>query len=58
MVSQQNNQSFDETPDGVVIRDAGQAYSARSKAIHQRGAVCRELRISPQRLQEMFESLG
>ncbi len=46
--SEQAGQSYLESPDCVVVRDAGQVYSARLEQIDARtGSSCREIHLSP-----------
>ena len=53
--SEQAGQSYVETPDCVVMRDAGQVFSARLEQIDDpvRGLTCREIHIPPARLREL-----
>jgi AraC-like DNA-binding protein len=47
-----------ETPDCVVMRDAGQVFSARlGEVTRASGSTCRELHVSPARLRELCEEL-
>lgn len=56
--SQQNGNAYVETPDTLVIRDAGQVFSLQTADIAHNGAICREILVSPSRLRECFESTG
>ncbi|HEX5656898.1 MAG TPA: AraC family transcriptional regulator [Polyangiales bacterium] len=48
-----------ETPDCVVMRDAGQVFSARlGEVLDPRGSVCRELHFSPAKLRELCEGMA
>ena len=53
--SEQAGKSYVETPDCVVMRDAGQVFSARLAQLDDpvRGLTCRELHIPPARLREL-----
>jgi AraC-like DNA-binding protein len=56
--SQQNGHSYIETPGSVVIRDAGQVFSVKTTHIDQiNGAVCREIHLSPKRLQQFYNTI-
>lgn len=48
----QNGQRYLETPDCLIVRDAGQVFSVDTHYIAKGGATCREIRISPQGLQD------
>ena len=56
--SVQNGKRYDEPEHSIVLRDAGQAYSVQSEHIDEAGSICRELRISCERLQELFDAAG
>lgn len=51
----QNNQTYEERADCLILRDAGQVYSARMEHIDPQGAVCREIHIRPERLREIYD---
>jgi AraC-like DNA-binding protein len=51
----QNNQTYEERADCLILRDAGQVYSARLEHIDPQGAVCREIHIRPERLREIYD---
>jgi AraC-like DNA-binding protein len=52
--SEQGGKQELETPDCVVLRDAGQVFSARlGQVLDARGSTCRELHFSPARLREL-----
>ncbi|MFT4074528.1 MAG: AraC family transcriptional regulator [Asticcacaulis sp.] len=52
----QNGRTYDETPGCVILRDAGQVYSARLDHIAAGGAICREIHLSPTRLQALRQA--
>jgi AraC-like DNA-binding protein len=54
--SRQNGKSYLETPNCLVIRDAGQIFSLESAYISNEGAICREIKISPQNLRRLCQS--
>ncbi|HVK56557.1 MAG TPA: AraC family transcriptional regulator [Burkholderiales bacterium] len=55
--SYQNGRRYTETPDCMVLRDAGQIFSVKTDSIDERhGSICREIRISPERLRELYEA--
>lgn len=51
----QNNQTYEERADCLILRDAGQVYSARLEHIDPQGSVCREIHIRPDRLREIYD---
>ncbi len=53
--SHQNGQHYLETPNCLVMRDAGQIFSLESAFISEEGAICREIKISPQHLKELSQ---
>jgi AraC-like DNA-binding protein len=53
--SHQNGQHYLETPNCLVMRDAGQIFSLESAHISQTGATCREIKISTQQLKEVVQ---
>jgi hypothetical protein len=53
--SQQNGQHYLETPNFLVMRDAGQIFTLKSAHISQAGATCREIKISTQQLNELVQ---
>ncbi|MCB4809962.1 AraC family transcriptional regulator [Methylovorus menthalis] len=55
--SSQNGRYYFETPDCLVIRDAGQIFSLESAYISPQGAVCRELRFAPEFLDTLCAQL-
>ena len=55
--SSQNGRYYFETPDCLVIRDAGQIFSLESAYISPTGAVCRELRLTPEHLETLCTQL-
>lgn len=55
--SSQNGRYYFETPDCLVIRDAGQIFSLESAYISPSGAVCRELRFTPEYLDALCAQL-
>ncbi|WP_347988404.1 AraC family transcriptional regulator [Methylomonas sp. AM2-LC] len=53
--SWQNGQSYLESPDCLVLRDAGQIFSLETSFISTSGAICREIKISPQLLKDLCQ---
>jgi AraC-like DNA-binding protein len=53
--SQQNGQHYLETPNFLVMRDAGQIFTLKSAHISQAGATCREIKISTRQLNELVQ---
>ena len=56
--SEQDRRQHDETPDDLIIRDAGQVFSSRLIEVDASGGVapeCREMHISGQRLAQIHE---
>ncbi|MEI8570392.1 AraC family transcriptional regulator [Methylomonas sp. LW13] len=53
--SRQNGQNYLETPNCLVMRDAGQIFSLKSAFINKDGAICREIKISPRQLIDYCE---
>jgi AraC-like DNA-binding protein len=54
--STQHGRTYLETPDCVVIRDAGQVFSTTMTQIDSgSGSVCREVHIPPARLRELYD---
>ncbi|POZ51789.1 helix-turn-helix transcriptional regulator [Methylovulum psychrotolerans] len=53
--SHQNGQNYLETPNYLVMRDAGQIFSLASAFISADGATCREIKVSPPRLKELCQ---
>ena len=55
--SRQNGKTYLETPDDVIIRDAGQIYSSRLEQAHELARpVCREIHLSRDKLASLYES--
>lgn len=52
----QNGQSYLETPNCLVIRDAGQVFSLDTEYIRTQGAICREILVSPILLTQLQEA--
>lgn len=52
--SVQNGKTYEETPDCVIIRDAGQVFSVKTSLV-QDGATCREIRVTADKLRELYE---
>lgn len=53
--SNQNGQNYLETPNCLVMRDAGQIFSVKSSFISKAGAICRKIKIKPQHLIELSQ---
>lgn len=52
----QNGNTFIETPDALVFRDAGQIFSLDSEYVAPWGAICREIRFSPSTFLNLSEN--
>lgn len=52
--TQQDGRRYIELPANMILRDAGQVYSTTMRQVAATGAICREIRISPRRLAEIY----
>jgi len=48
--------NYIELPANMIVRDAGQVYSTTMRQVADSGAICREMRVSPARLQEIYDT--
>lgn len=52
----QNGQSYRETPDCLILRDAGQVHSVRSDQVDAKGGKWRSIEIPPGALDELYRA--
>jgi len=51
----QNSQKYIELPANIIVRDAGQVFSTKMLQVSPTGSTCRELRISPAKLNQIYD---